>query len=84
MYTLYLCYRELDKRFLTLSTEKVSKKQRIEQIVLSAFIPVSKKEIQDLLPDVSISTIEAVLGEMLRDKRIVKIGTTRSSRYKKA
>ena len=84
MYTLYLCYRELDKRFLTLSTEKVSKKQRIEQIVLSAFIPVSKKEIQDLLPDVSISTIETVLGEMLRDKRIVKIGTTRNSRYKKA
>ena len=84
MYTLYLCYRELDKRFLTLSTEKVSKKQRIEQIVLSAFIPVSKKEIQDLLPDVSISTIETVLGKMLRDKRIVKIGTTRNSRYKKA
>ena len=84
MYTLYLCYRELDKRFLTLSTEKVSKKQRIEQIVLSAFIPVSKKEIRDLLPDVSISTIESVLGEMLRDKRIVKIGTTKNSRYKKA
>ncbi len=84
MYALYLCYKELDKRFLTLSTEKVSKKQRIERIVLSSFIPVSKKEIQDLLPDVSISTIEAVLGEMMRDHRIVKVGTTKNSRYKKA
>lgn len=84
MYTLYLCYRELDKRFLTLSSGKVNKKQRIEQIVLSAFIPVSKKEIQDLLPDVSVSTIEAVLGKMMREGRIVKVGTARNSRYKKA
>ncbi len=84
MYALYLCYRELDKRFLTLSSGKVSKKQRIEQIVLSAFIPVSKKEIQDLLPDVSVSTIEAVLGEMMREGRIIKVGEARNSRYKKA
>ena len=84
MYTLYLCYRELDKRFLTLSSGKVNKKQRIEQIVLSAFIPVSKKEIQVLLPDVSVSTIEAVLGKMMREGRIVKVGTARNSRYKKA
>ena len=32
-----------DKRFLTLSSEKASKKQSIEQIVLSSFIQISKK-----------------------------------------
>lgn len=81
LYTLYLCYKELDKRFLTLSTKKTSKKQRIEQIVLSAFIPISKKEIQDLLPDVSITTIEAVLSQMLKDGAIYKIGTTKNCKY---
>ncbi len=84
MYTLCLCYKELDKRFLTLSTGKVSKKQRVEDIVLSAFIPVSKKEIHDLLPDVGVGTIEAVLGGMLKDGKIIKIGTTKNCRYIKA
>lgn len=84
LYTLYLCYKELDKRFLTLSTEKVSKKKRIEQTVLSAFVPISKKEIHDLVPDISITTIEIVLSYMLKEGRIIKIGTTKNSRYIKA
>lgn len=83
LYTLYLCYKELDKRFLTLSSEKISKKKRIEQIVLSAFIPISKKEIQNLLPDISVSTIEIVLAQMINDKLIEKIGTTKNTRYLK-
>ena len=81
LFTLYLCYKELDKRFLTLKSGKVSKAKRIEEIVLSAFIPISKKEIQDLLPDISVSTIERVLSEMLKDGKISKIGATNSARY---
>ena len=84
MYTLYLCYKELDKRFLTLSSEKVSKKQRIEQIVLSSFIPISKKEIQNLLPDISIASIELVLSQMLKEGLITKLGTTKNSKYIKS
>lgn len=81
LFTLYLCYKELDKRFLTLKSGKVSKAKRIEEIVLSAFIPISKKEIQDLLPDISVSTIERVLSEMLKDGKILKIGSTNSAKY---
>ena len=81
LFTLYLCYKELDKRFLTLKSGKVSKAKRIEEIVLSAFIPISKKEIQDLLPDISVSTIERVLSEMLKDGKISKIGATNSAKY---
>lgn len=79
--TLVRCYQELDKRFLTVKSGKVSKTKRIEEIVLNAFIPVSKKEIKDLLPDVSITTIEKVLSEMLKDGRITKIGSTSKARY---
>ncbi len=81
LYTLYLCYKELNKRFLTLKTEKATKKERIEQTVLTAFIPISKKEIHDLAPDISITTIEMVLSQMLKDGRINKIGTTKNCRY---
>ena len=81
LFTLYLCYKELDKRFLTLKSGKVSKAKRIEEIVLSAFIPISKKEIQNLLPDISVSTIERVLSEMLKDGKILKIGATNSAKY---
>ena len=79
--TLYLCYKELDKRFLTIKSGKVSKAKRVEEIVLSSFIPMSKKEIRDLLPDISVSTIEMVLSELLKDGQISKIGNTNNARY---
>ena len=83
LHALYLCYKELDKRFLTLGSQKVSKKQRIEQAVLSAIIPISKREIMELLPDVSMTTVEQVLASMIKDGKIERIGTTRSARYMK-
>ena len=79
--TLVRCYQELDKRFLTIRSGKVSKTKRIEEVVLSAFIPVSKKEIRSLLPDVSITTIEKVLSVMIKDGRITKVGSTAKARY---
>lgn len=79
--TLVKCYQELDKRFLTVKSGKVSKNKRVEEIVLNAFIPISKKEIKDLLPDISITTIEKVLSEMLKEEKIIKIGSTAKARY---
>ncbi|MCH5147546.1 MAG: Fic family protein [Clostridiales bacterium] len=83
IFTLYLCYKELDKRFLTLNSGKVSKTKRVEETVLNAFMPISKKEICDLLVDVSPTTVEAVLSSMLKDGRIAKLGTTKNTRYVK-
>jgi len=84
LWALFLCYKELNKRFLTLGTEKVNKKKRIEETVLNAFLPISKKEIQEMLPDVSPTTIEQVLGSMLKDGSIEKVGSTRGAKYIKA
>ncbi len=81
LYTLYLCYKELDKRFLTLGTKKTSKKKRVEGAVMNAFLPISKKEIRDLLPDISATTIEQVLGSMLKNGMVRKIGSTRNAKY---
>ena len=79
--TLFTCYKELDKRFATVNSKKISKSSRIEATVLNSVLPISKKEISEILPDVSITTIEAVLTKMVNENKIVKIGEGRNTRY---
>lgn len=79
--TLYKCYKELDKRFSTVNGKKLKKAERIEQTVLNSVLPISKAEICDYLPDVSPSTVEAVLGRMVKDGSVRKLGTARATKY---
>ena len=81
---LYMCYKELDKRFAVVNGKKVSKKVRIEATVLNSLTPISKAEICKILPDVSPTTVEMVLGMMIKEGSIKKIGSGRSTRYLKA
>ena len=79
--TLFTCYKELDKRFATVNSKKVNKTSRIEATILNSVLPISKKEISDILPDVSVTTIETVLGKMLKEGRILKIGAGKNTKY---
>lgn len=78
---LLCCYQELDKRFSTVNSKKINKTSRIESTVLNSLIPISKKEICDILPDVSPTTVELVLSKMLKDGSIVKLGASSNTRY---
>ena len=82
--TLYVCYSELDKRFASVNAAKATKKSRIESTVLNAFTPLSKADICGILPDVSPTTVEAVLGEMVRGGRVRRLGAGRASKYIRA
>ena len=77
----YLCYKELDKRFAVLGNNKITKQARIEATVLNSLTPISKAEICKILPDVSASTVESILGKMMRAEQIRKIGKGRNTRY---
>lgn len=79
--TLYMCYKELDKRFAVVHGKRITKTARIEATVLNSLAPISKAEICDILPDVSPTTVEAVLSKMVKDGRIRKIGQARMTRY---
>ncbi|MEG0710244.1 MAG: Fic family protein [Longicatena sp.] len=79
--TLYICYKELDKRFAVLNSGKITKKARIEATILNSLTPISKGEICKILPDVSPTTVEAVLGAMVREGQIERIGAARATRY---
>lgn len=78
---LYSCYKELDKRFAVVNGKKITKKSRIEATVLNSLTPLSKAEICSILPDVSPTTVEAVLGMMVKEGKIKKIGASRAARY---
>ena len=56
-------------------------KQIVEQTVLNSVLPVSKAEICDILPDVSPSTVEAVLGKMVKTGSVMKLGQARATKY---
>ncbi len=79
--TLYICYKELDKRFSVVNSNKVTKKARIEAIVLNNLTPISKAEICKILPDVSATTVEAVLGIMVKEGKVEIIGKGRNTKY---
>ncbi|MBR6344669.1 MAG: Fic family protein [Lachnospiraceae bacterium] len=79
--TLYKCYKELDKRFSTVNGKKLKKSERIEQTVLNSVLPISKSEICAFLPDVSPTTVEAVLGKMVKDGTVKKLGMARATKY---
>lgn len=81
--TLYMCYKELDKRFSVVNSNKITKKARIEATILNNLTPISKAEICKILPDVSATTVEAVLGTMVKDGLIQIIGSGRNTKYMK-
>ena len=79
--TLYMCYKELDKRFSIVNSNKITKKARIEASILNNLTPISKAEICKILPDVSSTTVEAVLGSMVKSGSIIMIGSGRNTKY---
>jgi Fic family protein len=81
IFTLLICYKELDKRFALIQLKKVSKRERIEQTILNSLLPIGKQEINYILPDVSVTTIEIVVSQMLKQGRIKKIGTFKDAKY---
>ena len=81
---LYACYKDLDTKFIRNSTARVPKSKQVEALLLQSYVPVSKEEVLQRLPDVSVTTVERVLGKMVKEGTIEKIGTYRNARYKRA
>ena len=78
---LYMCYKELDKRFAIVHGKRITKKARVEATLLGSLTAMSKAEICEIHPDISPTTVEAVLGAMVKDGRIRKIGSARNTKY---
>lgn len=79
--TLYKCYKEFDKRFSIVNGKRISKSDRIKQTVLNSILPISKAEICEFLPEVSPTTVESVLGKMVKNGSVRKLGQARATKY---
>ena len=55
---------------------------RIELILKNSLVPISKRQIQMALPDVSIHTVDAVIKKMIAEGRAEKVGGFRNARYR--
>lgn len=80
---LYACYKELDKRYVEEGMRRVPKAQRVESLLMEAYVPISKAEVCQRLPEVSVKTVERVLGRLVKAGTIEKIGTYRDARYRR-
>ena len=80
---LLTCYRGLDRCFATIEGKKATKNNRIEAVVMNSLVPISKREIMSMLPDVSQTTVELCLHRMLDKDIIEKIGSNRGARYRR-
>lgn len=80
---LYRCFKDLDDSFMEISLKKAKKSERVEAVLTNAIVPVSKADILEKVPDISVKTVELVLSKLLKEDKIRKIGTYRDARYMK-
>ena len=82
LFNLKMSYFELDSRFANFKDKKITKKQRIEELVTGSLLPVSKREICEKLPDISVTTVEVELARLIKSGEIEKIGNGRGTVYR--
>ena len=78
---LYECYMKLDENVFSQIDQKMSKSERIETLLLNTFVPISKRKIKDQLPDISEQLIEMTLSRLIKEEKIIKIGSFKDAVY---
>lgn len=74
-------YREFSERVQTLIQIGATKPERIEKIIRNHLGKISKAEIMKLCPDISQTTVQRTLMDLLDKKKIKKIGGGRYTYY---
>ena len=83
-YFLEIClsaYKEFESRVEYLQTRKLPKPERIKKLFANSLEKLSKKEIHEKCPDISLSTIEATLLALVKEEYIAKISAGKNTRY---
>ncbi len=74
-------YKEFASRVETIRNKGLTKSERIRHIFSNKVGKITKAEIATLCPDISITTIEKALSDLLKEEYIIKIGAGRSTAY---
>lgn len=74
-------YSEFEQRVEHLAYRKLPKGERVREIVSRHLGKITKREIMEQAPDISETTIENTLAEMLAEGLIEKVGKARATGY---
>jgi len=73
----------IDNRVSILSSKVTNKKERIKITIEKSLVPLSRKELMVLWPDIAVDTIKKVLIELQNEGIIQKIGNFKNAKYRK-
>ena len=74
-------YKEFETRVEYIRTKGVTKADRIRNIFAGKIGKITKAELSGLCPDISVTTIEKALSDLLKDGYILKVGVGRTTAY---
>ncbi len=74
-------YNELEGRVAHLKKRNLSKPDRIKAMIDQKVGKITKKEIMDACPDISKTTVERTLAELVKSEYIAKVGSGPSTGY---
>ena len=74
-------YREFADRVEILTDKTISKSDRIGKIIRNSYGRITKAEIAAQCPEISQTTIQRTLNELLKNNQIIKIGGGRYTSY---
>lgn len=74
-------YKTFSERVEHLTTKGISKPERVRQFIENRLGKVTKKDIMDACLDISATTIEKALGDLVKNGTIIKIGNGRGTEY---
>ena len=74
-------YREFADRVEILTDKTISKSDRIGEIIRNSYGRITKAEIVAQCPEISQTTIQRTLNELLKNNQIIKIGGGRYTSY---
>lgn len=74
-------YKEFSDRVEIVAVGKMGKSERVKDIFDKKIGKISKREIVDIYPDISVTTIEKALADLLKEGYIKKVGSGRATAY---
>ncbi|MDO5340519.1 MAG: Fic family protein [Eubacteriales bacterium] len=74
-------YREFSSRVSLLTTQGMSKPDRVKEIIRATLGPITKTEILEKCPDISQVTVQRALADLVDKGYIVKLGGGRYTKY---
>jgi len=79
--TIISAYRDFSQRVEYIRDASLSKPERIKRILVERLEPISRQELVDLCPDISIATMKNTLAQLVKEGFITKIGAARATKY---